>query len=109
MTDRRRFILNISAATAAAMVAPINSLFAGSENISKTVLVRSGWQAVNIGDIGHTFGLLSIMEQQLPGVQLILWPKSYEHGVEELLKKSLQPGGISPKSRLVYMVFRLMR
>jgi hypothetical protein len=88
MTDRRSFISRMSAAAVGAMFLPINSALAGSATKEKTILIRSGWQAVNIGDIGHTFGLLSIMKQQLPGVKLILWLKSYEHGVEELLQKT---------------------
>jgi hypothetical protein len=95
MTDRRSFISKMSAFGMGAMLLPITNAFATGGLRSKTVLIRSGWQAVNIGDIGHTFGLLSIMQQHLPGVELILWPKSYEHGVEELLHKSF------PKLRIV--------
>jgi hypothetical protein len=95
MTDRRSFIGDMSAAALGAMLIPVTDAFATNGTQKKTVIIRSGWQAVNIGDIGHTFGLLSIMEQQLPGVDLILWPKSEEQGVEDLLKKAF------PKLRIV--------
>lgn len=49
------------------------------------ILVRSGWQAVNIGDIGHTFGLIQLIKNHLPGVTITLWPRYIDYGVQELL------------------------
>lgn len=37
------------------------------------ILLRSSWQVVNIGDIAHTPGVLALLEQELPGVETILW------------------------------------
>jgi len=34
-----------------------------------SILVRSFWQTVNIGDIGHTPGLLALLEKHLPEVE----------------------------------------
>lgn len=42
----------------------------------KTLLVVSGWQDVNIGDIAHTPGLLHILQTFLPKAKIILWKKS---------------------------------
>lgn len=42
----------------------------------KTILVVSGWQDVNIGDIAHTPGLLHVLETFLPKAKIILWKKS---------------------------------
>lgn len=42
----------------------------------KTILLVSGWQDVNIGDIAHTPGMLNILETFLPDARLILWKKS---------------------------------
>lgn len=95
MQDRRTFIRNISAASAAAILTPITDALAANGLATKKVLIRSGWQTVNIGDIGHTFGLLSIMEHFLPEVELVLWPKSYDRGVEPLLQKNF------PKVKIV--------
>ncbi|MFZ5830284.1 MAG: polysaccharide pyruvyl transferase family protein, partial [Planctomycetota bacterium] len=61
----------------------------------RTILLRSSWQTVNIGDIGHTPGLLHLIEKHLPEVQTILWPVNIEDGVEELLR------GRFPKLRIV--------
>ena len=51
----------------------------------KTILVVSGWQDVNIGDIAHTPGLLHILETYLPdaislfGKRMLVkrWKNSY--------------------------------
>lgn len=51
----------------------------------KHVLLRSSWQTVNIGDIAHTPGVLSILREHLPDVQVTLWPSKVDNGVEELL------------------------
>lgn len=74
-------------ASVATMMAPITEAIAGTVYAGKKVLIRSGWQTVNIGDIGHTFGLLAIMERFLPEVDLVLWPKAYDRGVEPLLQQ----------------------
>jgi polysaccharide pyruvyl transferase WcaK-like protein len=53
----------------------------------RTILLRSSWQTVNIGDIGHTPGALQVFKDYLPKTtQLILWPSSVDNGVAELLK-----------------------
>ncbi|WP_216628122.1 polysaccharide pyruvyl transferase family protein [Paenibacillus germinis] len=37
------------------------------------ILLRSSWQVVNIGDIAHTPGVLTLLEQYLPNAEVILW------------------------------------
>lgn len=56
--------------------------------LSSTILLRSSWQTVNIGDIGHTPGLLSILERDLPDAQVILWPCHIGNGVGPMLQKA---------------------
>ena len=51
------------------------------------ILIRSSWQTVNIGDIGHTPGLLALLEKHLPEVELSLWPCDVGNGVEEMLRR----------------------
>lgn len=36
-------------------------------------MLRSSWQAVNIGDIGHTPGVLHLLEKYLPEARITLW------------------------------------
>ncbi len=52
---------------------------------NKTILLRSSWQVENIGDIGHTPGVLALIEKYLPHVNVRLWPGSVGSGVEEML------------------------
>lgn len=49
------------------------------------ILIISGWQDVNIGDIAHTPGLLNIIETFLPSAEITLWKKSYGKDVEAML------------------------
>ncbi|GAB3978179.1 polysaccharide pyruvyl transferase family protein [Spirosoma terrae] len=53
----------------------------------KSIILRSSWQTVNIGDIGHTPGVLTLLEKYLPDLEVRLWPSSVDNGVEELLRK----------------------
>ena len=53
----------------------------------KTILLRSAWQTVNIGDIAHTPGMLHLFEKYLPGTSVILWPGSLDRGVEAMLRR----------------------
>jgi hypothetical protein len=52
-----------------------------------TILVKSGWQDINIGDIGHTPGLLALLERHVPGARLVLWPHDDSPAAEALLRK----------------------
>lgn len=50
------------------------------------ILIRSSWQTVNIGDIGHTPGLLNILQKYRPELELTLWPCDVGHGVKKMLQ-----------------------
>ncbi len=54
---------------------------------TKKILLRSSWQTVNIGDIAHTPGLLTLLETHLPEHEVWLWPTDVRNGVEELLRR----------------------
>lgn len=55
----------------------------------RRLLLRSSWQAFNIGDIAHTPGMLALLETHMPEVGVTLWPSpaGMELGVDELLVK----------------------
>jgi polysaccharide pyruvyl transferase WcaK-like protein len=53
-----------------------------------TILIVSGWQDINIGDIAHTPGLLNILQTFLPDTELILWKKSPGSEVEKWLSSN---------------------
>jgi polysaccharide pyruvyl transferase WcaK-like protein len=86
MTDRRTFIKQMGLLSAA-MFLPycLNALMNGKTN--PHLLVVSGWQDVNIGDIAHTPGLLHVLQSHLPQATITLWKRSKSETVEALLKK----------------------
>ncbi|MCB1228228.1 MAG: polysaccharide pyruvyl transferase family protein [Verrucomicrobiales bacterium] len=75
--NRRHFL---TTSIAASLVTQIRA--AGSP---KRIVLRSSWQTVNIGDIAHTPGVLHILEQHLPEVEVWLWPSKVDNGVDEIL------------------------
>jgi polysaccharide pyruvyl transferase WcaK-like protein len=77
--NRRAFLR----ATLAAGAAPM--LFAAPGKSSR-ILLRSSWQTVNIGDIAHTPGMLTLLERHLPDAEVTLWPSSVGGGVEAILR-----------------------
>jgi len=50
-------------------------------------LIKSGWQDVNIGDIGHSPGLFALLERHAPGVHLIFWPYDDSPDVNALMMR----------------------
>ncbi len=76
--SRRQFIYATGASAFASQVF-------GTEQRPPRLLLRSSWQTVNIGDVAHTPGVLTLIEKYMPGVEVRLWPSSVENGVEELL------------------------
>lgn len=40
----------------------------------RRILLRSGWQIENIGDVAHAPGMLRLLEQYLPGTEVTFWP-----------------------------------
>lgn len=59
------------------------------------ILLRSSWQSVNIGDIGHTPGALSLLQKHFPEAEITLWPGQLGHGSREFLT------GAYPRLRIV--------
>ncbi len=86
--NRRRFLKN--SVTAAASTALFPSLFAAAAKAGRPprILLRSSWQSVNIGDIGHTPGALSLIEKYFPEAEVTLWPGNLGHGSRTLLTAS---------------------
>lgn len=74
----------------------LSGLSAGTSNKSVTILLVSGWQDINIGDIAHTPGLLHVFETFLPQAKIILWKRSYNREVEEMLQMNF------PRVRIIH-------
>jgi len=53
----------------------------------KTIILRSSWQTVNIGDIAHTPGVLTLLENYFPEVKILLWPTDVGDGVEPMVMR----------------------
>ncbi len=80
--NRRKFILSSGLAT---LGLALKSCLSASKWGPPHILLRSSWQTVNIGDIAHTPGVLSIIRKYLPVAKVTLWPSYVDNGVEELL------------------------
>jgi len=79
-TPSRRSFLHLLALTAATIRCD-----AAKANRAPRILLRSSWQTVNIGDIAHTPGVLRLLEDFIPGVEIYLWPSRVDNGVDRLL------------------------
>jgi polysaccharide pyruvyl transferase WcaK-like protein len=90
--NRRQFLARSSAALTAQAL--LSNVFAADQRPPRIVL-RSSWQTVNIGDIGHTPGVLALIEKHLREAEVTLWPMDVRNGVEEMLLRRF------PKLRIV--------
>ena len=103
MPTRRRFLLRSAAALAVPAVAP-RLLRAAAPARPPRILLRSSWQSVNIGDIGHTPGALSLLYKHFPEVEITLWPGNLGHGSRDLLTRGypqlkIVEGSLGPDNR----------
>lgn len=84
--NRRLFLARTATAAVGASTAR-TTLFAATAKSGRPprILLRSSWQSVNIGDIGHTPGALSLLGKHFPEAEITLWPGELGHGARELL------------------------
>ncbi|MCF2505222.1 polysaccharide pyruvyl transferase family protein [Dyadobacter sp. CY107] len=92
--DRRHFINQASLLAAGSVLTPL--LAKAARKANPTILLVSGWQDVNIGDIGHTPGLLHVLETYMPQATIILWKRSNGEEVKKLLNHNF------PKVKIIY-------
>lgn len=88
--QRRHFLTQAAACTFATLATQ-----AAAAGRAPRIVLRSSWQTVNIGDIGHTPGVLALLEKHIPEAEVTLWPMDVRNGVEEMLTRRF------PKLRLV--------
>ena len=96
--NRRLFLQSLATALLLPKLAS-----AKGENLPNRILLRSSWQTINIGDIGHTPGVLALLEKFLPETEVWLWPGDVSHGVEEMLTARF------PKLRIIKGAAELKR
>jgi polysaccharide pyruvyl transferase WcaK-like protein len=67
--------------------AAASTLFATARQAAspRRILLRSSWQSVNIGDIAHTPGMLTLLEKHHPASTVTLWAKGLSEDVAKLL------------------------
>lgn len=88
MTNRRDFLKQAPSLIGLLMSVPgLAQTAAARPTAKKSIILRSSWQTVNIGDIGHTPGVLALLEKHLPDVEVRLWPSSLDNGVEDLMRR----------------------
>ncbi|GAB3954066.1 polysaccharide pyruvyl transferase family protein [Spirosoma harenae] len=88
MQDRRTFLNQFPALVGLLASVPTLAQSAAVGTFAKkSIILRSSWQTENIGDIGHTPGVLTLLEKYLPEVEVRLWPSNVANGVEEMLRK----------------------
>ena len=92
--NRRNWLKQAGIFTAGTLL--LNAINACAKNPNPTILLVSGWQDVNIGDIAHTPGLLHVLETFLPESKIILWKRSSGEEVQKLLNKNF------PKVNILY-------
>jgi polysaccharide pyruvyl transferase WcaK-like protein len=84
--NRRNWLKQTGTLTVGAML--FNTLIGCVKKTNPTILLVSGWQDVNIGDIAHTPGLLHVLETFMPESKIILWKRSSGEEVKKLLNKN---------------------
>jgi hypothetical protein len=85
----RRDFIGQSGILGASMFAPfIRNIVSASLKNDPVILIVSGWQDVNIGDIAHTPGLLHLLNTYMPASKLILWKRSAGEEVRNLLNRN---------------------
>lgn len=69
------------------LLAALASSVRAADRRPPRIVLRSSWQTVNIGDIGHTPGVLALLEKHLPEAEVRLWPMKVDNGVDEMLRR----------------------
>lgn len=92
--NRRQWLKQAGILSAGALLPDL--IFAATKKTNPTILLVSGWQDVNIGDIGHTPGLLNVFQTFVPKATIILWKRSNGEEVKKLLNANF------PKVQILY-------
>ena len=53
---------------------PVDAYRFSSGKLPRHILLRSGWQVENIGDIAHTPAMLALLEKYIPDAVVSFWP-----------------------------------
>jgi len=89
-----------------AILSGMAAVVVGRSARQPVILLRSGWQTVNIGDIAHTPGALAVIYKHMPEAEVILWPNLLDRGVEPMLRRNFPRLGIVQKAEEIDVAFR---
>eukprot|EP01031_Cornospumella_fuschlensis_P009696 gene9696-11900_t len=59
--------------------------FARDEGRRPRILLRNGWQSINIGDIAHWLGMFELFERFEIDADIYFWPSNLENGADAML------------------------
>jgi polysaccharide pyruvyl transferase WcaK-like protein len=87
MSNRRKFIKGTAFTTTGMLLfgnllgqAITSHVINGNnDKSSRNILLRSGWQIENIGDIAHTPAMLALIEKYMPDAVVTFWPWYHVH------------------------------
>lgn len=85
--NRRDWVKKTGIISAGAILSAQISSAAGNNRKPKILLV-SGWQTVNIGDIAHTPGMIHLLNTHLPEAKITLWPNDISLTEEAMLRRN---------------------
>lgn len=85
-----------------ALASSLSGLASPSQARRPRIVLRSSWQTVNIGDIGHTPGVLALLEKYIPEAELYLWPMNVGGGVEAMLRKRFPRVTLTTDQQTIY-------
>ncbi len=93
--NRRNWIAKTGILSMAAIL-PAQIIRAAGKDKPIHILLVSGWQTVNIGDIAHTPGMVHLLHTYLPEAQITLWPNDINLQEEAMLQRNF------PYLKIVY-------
>jgi polysaccharide pyruvyl transferase WcaK-like protein len=83
---RRDWLKKTGMISVASMIVPAISI--ASDSGEPRILLVSGWQTVNIGDIAHTPGMIHLLHTYLPEAKITLWPNDISLTEEKMLRQN---------------------
>lgn len=82
---RRLFLRHSFAASLATSLSALPSVAAGQR---PRVLLRNGWQSLNIGDVAHYIGMMELFRRHQIDAEVRFWTSNMENGADELFRKT---------------------
>lgn len=78
----------------------------GAQGRAPRILLRSSWQLINIGDVAHTPGVLSLLEKHIPQAEIRLWPNTLSKEVDAMLRRRFPKVTITDNPKAVALAFQ---